>query len=59
MRTLIDAYRDNADTQQRLTVLSTYLGHVNPVSTYWYLSAAPELLGAAAERLERDGGVKP
>lgn len=59
VRTLIDAYGDNADAQQRLTVLSTYLGHVNPVSTYWYLSAAPELLGAAAERLERDGGVKP
>ena len=59
VRTLIDAYRDEADTQQRLTVLSTYLGHVNPVSTYWYVSASPELLGAAAERLEGHGGAKP
>jgi len=33
-------------------VLSTYLGHVDPSSTCWYLSASPELLGLAAERLE-------
>jgi hypothetical protein len=32
-------------------VLSTYLGHVNPAGTYWYLSAAPELTGFAAARL--------
>ena len=31
--------------------LSIYLGHVHPGQTYWYLSAAPELLGLAAERL--------
>jgi len=30
-----------------------YLGHVDPAATYWYLSAAPELLAFAAERLER------
>lgn len=59
VRTLIDAYRDRADTQQRLTVLSTYLGHVDPAKTYWYLPASPELLGTAAERLERYGGAKP
>ena len=33
---------------RRLPLLSTYLGHVDPGSTYWYLSAAPELLGLAA-----------
>jgi len=37
----------------RLAVLSTYLGHADPGATYWYLSAAPELLGLAGERLER------
>lgn len=58
VRTLIDAYRDGADTQQRLTVLSTYLGHVDPAGTYWYLSASPELLGRAAERLQQHGGEK-
>lgn len=57
--TLIDAYRDGIDVQQRLSVLSTYLGHVNPARTYWYLSGSPELLGRAAERLERCGGVTP
>lgn len=59
VRTLIDAYQERADTQQRLTLLSTYLGHVDPAKTYWYLSASPELLGAAAERLERCSGAKP
>jgi len=28
-----------------MAILSTYLGHVDPANTYWYLSAAPELLG--------------
>ena len=50
---LLDAYRSGADVQARLPLLSTYLGHVNPASTYWYLSAAPELLALAGERLER------
>jgi integrase/recombinase XerD len=34
-----------------LPLLSTYLGHVNPASTYWYLQACPELMAAAAARL--------
>jgi hypothetical protein len=37
-------------------VLSTYLGHVDPARTYWYLSAAPELMKAASDRLERHLG---
>jgi integrase/recombinase XerD len=32
--------------------LSTYLGHVHVSDTYWYLSACPELMGLAVERLE-------
>ena len=32
-------------------MLSTYLGHVNPAGTYWYLTAVPELMALAAERL--------
>jgi integrase/recombinase XerD len=32
--------------------LSTYLGHVDPAATYWYLSGSPELLALAASRLE-------
>jgi integrase len=59
VRTLLEAYRDGSDTQQRLTLLSTYLGHVDPAGSYWYLSAAPELLAKAAERLDRQRGDKP
>jgi integrase/recombinase XerD len=36
-----------------MPALSTYLGHVSPESTYWYLQAVPELLALASERLER------
>jgi hypothetical protein len=32
-------------------VLSAYLGHLQPANTYWYLEAAPELLGIVADRL--------
>jgi integrase len=52
VRTLIEWYRDGQDVQARLPRLSAVLGHQNPVSTYWYLSAAPELLSLAAARLE-------
>ena len=59
VRTLLGWYRDGADVQALLPRLSTYLGHVEPRSTYWYLSAAPELMALAAERLERhDGAVR-
>jgi integrase/recombinase XerD len=50
--TLLTWYRDGGDVQARLPLLSTYLGHADPGSTYWYLSAAPELLALAAQRLE-------
>lgn len=53
VKTILDAYRANADVAARLPLLSTYLGHVNPAHTYWYLSAAPELLALAGQRLER------
>jgi integrase/recombinase XerD len=51
--TLLDAYRSGEDVQARLARLCTYMGHVDPVDTYWYLEAAPELMGHAGERLER------
>jgi integrase len=52
VNTLLDMYRAGVDVQARLPRLSTYLGHTDPSSTYWYLSAAPELLFLAAQRLE-------
>jgi integrase/recombinase XerD len=33
--------------------LSTFLGHVDPASTYWYLQAVPELLTMISDRLEQ------
>ncbi|WP_090593715.1 tyrosine-type recombinase/integrase, partial [Mycolicibacterium brumae] len=52
--TVLDWYRDGDDVASRMPLLSTYLGHVSPSDTYWYLSAAPELLIEAAQRLEPD-----
>jgi hypothetical protein len=33
--------------------LSTFLGHVQPESSYWYLQAVPELMALISARLER------
>jgi integrase len=55
VRTLIGWYGDGADVAALLPRLSTYLGHVEPASTYWSLSAAPELMTLAALRLEPAG----
>jgi integrase/recombinase XerD len=52
VRTLLDAYRSGEDVQSRVALLSTYMGHVDPAGTYWYLQAAPELLALAGQRLE-------
>lgn len=50
--TLLAWYRAGEDVEARLPTLSTYLGHRDPRSTYWYLSAAPELLALAAGRMQ-------
>lgn len=52
VRAMLDAYTAGEDGQTRLTLLSTWLGHVHPGSTYWYLSASPELMAAAGQRLD-------
>jgi integrase/recombinase XerD len=43
-------YQEGHDVQGLLPHLSVYLGHVRPQESYWYLTATPELLAAAAER---------
>ncbi len=57
VRTLLGWYRAGEDVEARLPTLSSYLGHRDPRSTYWYLSAAPELFALAAGRLELSRGV--
>jgi integrase/recombinase XerD len=54
---LLDWYRDGHDVQVRLPLLSTWLGHVDPASTYWYLHAVPELLTLATRRLDTPAGA--
>jgi len=59
VRTLIDWYRDGGNLSWRLPHLAAYLGHADPANTYWYLSAAPELLGLAVKRLEAQVEGRP
>ena len=56
VNTVIDWQRDGVDVASRLPVLSAYLGHVSPASTYWYLTAVPELMQLAAAGLDRRFG---
>lgn len=49
---MIAAYTHGKNPARTLGLLSTWLGHTGPEHTYWYLSAVPELLAAAAGRLE-------
>jgi integrase len=50
VKTLTVWHDQGRDVQALLPVLSAYMGHVNPASTYWYLSSCPHLLSAAAGR---------
>ena len=59
VRTVIEWYKSGANVQALLPLLSTYLGHVNPSNTYWYLTGVPELVCLAVERLERHLGGLP
>jgi integrase len=51
--TLLRWYRSGLDPSARLLQLSTFLGHVSPVSTAVYLTITPELLGEASARFEQ------
>ena len=49
---LLDWYSSGDDVDAMLPRLATYLGHSDPKHTFWYLSAAPELMALAGQRLE-------
>jgi integrase/recombinase XerD len=53
VRTLLDWYRAGEDVDRRMPLLSTFLGHVDPASTYWYLQAVPELMAIIGGRLQQ------
>ena len=53
MQTLLDWLDAGEDIDRRMPLLSTFLGHVDPASSYWYLEAVPELLARISRRLEQ------
>jgi integrase len=52
VETLLRGYRSGQNVELQLPVLSTYLGHSCVRDTYWYLSACPELMEHAVNRLD-------
>jgi integrase/recombinase XerD len=53
VRTLLDWHHAGEDVDRRMPLLSTFLGHTQPESTYWYLQAVPELMALISSRLQR------
>ncbi len=53
-RALAHSGSDRRAVGEHFVALATYLGHVHPASTYWYMEATPDLMSdiaAAAEAL--------
>ena len=59
VRTLMDWIQAGEDVDRRMPELSTFLGHLQPESTYWYLQAVPELMALISARLARLPEVLP
>lgn len=55
---LLRWYREGADPQSRLYRLSTFMGHVDPLSTAVYLTITPQLLAEASQRFEAFAGLE-
>lgn len=49
---LLRWYREGIDPASRLYQLSTFMGHVSPLSTAFYLRITPQLLAEGASRFE-------
>jgi integrase/recombinase XerD len=57
VHTLLDWCETGENVDAKMPLLSTYLGHTDPASTYWYLEAVPELLELTSRRLGQIGDV--
>lgn len=57
--TVLRWHRTGQDVQALLPALSAQLGHVDPASTYWYLTGVPELLAVATEPVRSARTVTP
>lgn len=49
-------YEEGRNIHLHINALAAYLGHSNVTSTYWYLTATPELLETAGHRFENFAG---
>jgi integrase/recombinase XerD len=56
-RTIIGWYRTGKDPAREMIKLTTYLGHVRPDHTYWYIEAVPELLELASARVTQSENI--
>lgn len=52
-RRLLGWYQEGAEVDLKVPALSTYLGHAGVSTSYWYFTAVPDLMAAAAARFER------
>ena len=50
-------HAEQADVRALLPMLATYLGHARYTDTAYYVTAAADLLGMAADRAFSDGGA--
>lgn len=51
VKTLLQWYRRGViNINSKIPLLSTYLGHVKPSNTYWYLTSTPQLLSLVMAR---------
>ena len=46
-------HEHGTDIDNAMVALSTYVGHAKVSDTYWYLTAAPDLMSVAARRFEQ------
>jgi len=53
VKAIIKCFKTKINVDRRIPILSNYLGHVSPISTYWYLSSVPELMTLVANQLSK------
>jgi integrase len=56
VRRMVEWQRAGLPLKDLLPTLSVYLGHIQPVHTYWYMTATPELLSLAAASFQHYAG---
>ena len=52
-RRILKWHQEGVNVDNRMIALSTYLGHVKPSDTYWYLTAVPDLMEIVSRKFAR------